>query len=84
MENASTEFSLESHSAILKEGAYHQLVVIFTKDNMDADKSVTVVNITPVSFIGGPSKQERTGNIQGAGDTDRSVSGITDGGVPVE
>ena len=39
---------------MVKEGADHQPVVIFTKENTDADKR-----------IGGPSNQGITGNIQG-------------------
>ena len=63
MENASTEFSLESHSVMVKEEADHKSVVLFTKDNMDADKLVPVVNILPVMFIDGPTSQVRTGII---------------------
>ena len=48
---------------MVKEGADHHPVVIFTKDNMDVDKPVPVVNLPPVRFIGGPSKQERKDNI---------------------
>ena len=55
---------------MVKEVAYHQQVVIFTKENMDVDKPVPVVNIPPARFIGKTSKQRRTGNIQGAWDLD--------------
>ena len=68
MKNVSTEVSLLAHSEMVKEGAYHQPVVIFTKENMDADKFVPVVNILPVRFIGGPTRQVRTGSIQGSWD----------------
>ena len=44
---------------------------------MDSDKPVPVVNLPPVSFIGGTSKQGITGNIQGAWDPDRSVALVT-------
>ena len=37
-----------------------------------------------MGFIGGPSKQGRTGNIQGALDPDISVAKIMTVGVPVE
>ena len=40
-----------------REGAEHQPGVLFTKENMDADKPIPVVNIPPVSFIGGPTSQ---------------------------
>ena len=46
-------------------------MVILKKKNMDADKPIPVVNLPPVMSIGGPSKQVRTGNIQGAWDPDR-------------
>ena len=59
-------------------------MVLFTKDNMDADKHIPVVNIPPVRFLGGPSKQVRTGNIQGAWYTYILVAVIMSVGVPVE
>ena len=40
-------------------------MVLFTKEGMDADNLVLVVNIPPVSSIGGPTNQEITYNIQG-------------------
>ena len=58
MGNTSTEVSLTAHSEMVKEGAGHQLVVLFTEENMNADKPFKVVNISPVGFIVGPSKQE--------------------------
>ena len=57
---------MEAHSAMAKEGAYHLSVVLFLKENMDADKPFPVVNIIPVKFIGGPQKQGRSGIIKGA------------------
>ena len=84
MENASTEVSLEAHSEIVRAEADHQTVVLFTKDNMDADKPVPVVNLPPVSFIGGPSNQVRTGYIQGVWDPDISVAVVTAVGVLAE
>ena len=54
MENASTEVSLEAHSEMVKEVADHLPVVLCTKDNMDEDKPVPVINLPPVKFIGGP------------------------------
>ena len=50
---------------------------------MDADEPVTVVNIPPVRYIRGPSKQGITGNMQGALDPDRSVAVVTSIGIPV-
>ena len=38
-------------------------MVIFTKENTDADKPVPVVIIPPARFIGGPKSQGRTGSI---------------------
>ena len=49
---------------MVKERTDHQIVVIFTKDNMGTDKPVTVVIIPPVRFIGGPQIQGRTESIQ--------------------
>ena len=66
MENASTEVCVAENSEMVKEGADHQPVVIFTKDNMDADKPVQVVNIPPVRFIGGPSKHGKNGQHSGS------------------
>ena len=83
VENASTEVSLAAHPSMVKEGSYHQPVVIFTKESMDADEPVTVVNIPPVRYIRGPSKQGITGNMQGALDPDRSVAVVTSIGIPV-
>ena len=51
---------------------------------MDADKSVLVVNLTPVRFTCGPTRQGRTGSIQVAWYPERSVAVITMVGVPVE
>ena len=84
MENASTKVSLAAHPSMVKEGAEHQPLVIFTKENMDSDKPVLVVNIPPVGFIVGPSKQVITGNIQGYWDPYRSVAVVTAVGVPVQ
>ena len=68
---------------MVKEVADHQPVVLFTKYNMDADKPVIVVNLPPVRFICGPSKQGRTLNIQVVWDPDRLVAVIMSVGVPV-
>ena len=43
-----------------------------------------MVNIPPVRFIGGPTNQLRTGNIQGDWDTDISVAVIITLGVPAD
>ena len=59
-------------------------MVIFTKENMDADKPIPVVNLPPVRFLSGPSKQVRTGNIQGAWYPYRLVAVIMSVIVPVE
>ena len=55
--DASTEVSLTAHSIMVKEGLDHLPVVLFTKDNMYAYKPVPMVNLPPVRFIGGPTKQ---------------------------
>ena len=59
-------------------------MVLFTKDNMGADKPVPVVILPPVRFIGGPTRQGRTGSIHVYWDPERSVSVITTVGIPVE
>ena len=59
-------------------------MVLFTKDIMDADKSVPVVNIPPVRFIGGPTRQVRTGSMQGYWDPEISVAVINMVGIPLE
>ena len=84
VENASTEFSFAAHPSMVKEGSYHQPVVLFTKENMNVDKPFPVVNLPPVRFIGGPSKQGITVNIQGVWEPDISVVVVTSVGVPVE
>ena len=84
MENSSTKVSLEEYSEMAKEVEEHLSVVIFTKENMDADKPVPVVNLPTVRFIGGHQKQGITGNIHGYWDAYRSISVVAAVGVPVE
>ena len=84
MENVSTEVYLEAHSAIVKERADHQPVVLFTKENTNAYKPVQVIIIPHVRFIGGTKSQGRTGSIQGSWDPKISVAVITTVGIPVE
>ena len=50
---------------MVKEGAENQPVVLLTKENMGAEKPVTVVIIPPVRFIVGPTRHRRTGSIHG-------------------
>ena len=57
--------SLDSHSSLIKEGDDHVSLVLFTKVSRDKNKTVPVVNLHPVRFIDGPTKQGRTENIQG-------------------
>ena len=54
MENESTEVFLAENSAMVKEVADHHPVVLFTKENIDSDEPVPVVNLPLVRFIGGP------------------------------
>ena len=58
-------------------------MVLFTKDNMDADKPITLVILPPVRFIGGPISQGRKGSIQVSWYLETSVSVITPVGIPV-
>ena len=69
---------------MVTEGEDHQPVFLFTKDNMDADKPVSVVNCPPVRFIGGPSKKERTVNIKGVWYQDISGAVVPAVDVPME
>ena len=59
-------------------------VVIFTKEIMDIDKPVIVVNLSPVRFIDGPTNKGIKVNIQGAWDPKTLVHVITTVGVPAE
>ena len=59
-------------------------MVLFTNENMGADKHVPVVIIPPVRFIGAPTMQVRTGIIKGSWDPERSVAVITTVGISVE
>ena len=65
VDNALTEVSLAENSAMVKERAEHQPVVLSTKYHLYADKPVPVVIIPRERFIGGPTRQGRTGSIQG-------------------
>ena len=56
--------STPSYSELVKEVAGHLTVVLFTKERIDTDKPVPVLNLPPVSFIGGSKKQGRTVNTQ--------------------
>ena len=56
MDISSIEVSVAYYSLMLKEIAYHLTVVLFAKNNIDADKPVPVVNISPVIFIGGTTR----------------------------
>ena len=57
MDNLPTKASLAAHSEMVKERKEHQPVFLFTKDNMGADKNITLVIIPPVRFIGVPTSQ---------------------------
>ena len=51
---------------------------------MDAHKPVPVVNLPPMRFIGSPTNQVITGNIQVAWKPEILVAAITTVGVPVD
>ena len=68
MDNAPTEVSFEAHSVMVKERAGHPPKIIFTKESIDADKLIIVVNLPTVRFICFPTRQEMTGIIHGACD----------------
>ena len=84
MENPSKKLSWQKNSAMIKERADYLPVVLSTIENMDSDKTVPVVNITPVRFIGKFTRQGRAGSTQGAWDPEILVAVITTVGVPVE
>ena len=69
---------------MIKEGADHKPVVLFTKYNMYVDKPVPVENFPPVRLIGVPSNQGITCYIQGAWDLDISAALVIAVGVTVE
>ena len=58
---------MEAQPVMVKEIADDLTVVLPKKENTDSDKPVTVVNLPPERFIGGPLNQGRTGKIKGAG-----------------
>ena len=51
---------------------------------MDADKTIPLVNLPPLRFVGVPLKQVITDNIQGARYPEISVAVVISVGVPVE
>ena len=57
--------SLSAQSVMVKERANHLPAVLFTKENIYADKPVPVVNLPPVRFIGAPTRQGIIVSIQG-------------------
>ena len=59
-------------------------MVLFTKENVDKDKHVTLVNLLPVRFTGGLKRQVIKGKIQGTWYPEILVDVITAVGVPVE
>ena len=59
-------------------------MVLSTKDIMDADKPVPVVNIPSVRLISATKKQGIICSIRGAWDPEILVAVITTVGVPVE
>ena len=59
-------------------------MIIFKKENMGADKPVSVVILPPVRFIGGPTSKLITGIIKGSWDLERSLYVINMVGIPVE
>ena len=61
---------------MMKERADHQPVLQFTKEKMEADKPVPVVNLPPVGFIGAPPRQGITGSIQGYWDPEILIAVI--------
>ena len=54
LNNSSIKLSLTAHSLLVKEGAYHPPVVLFTKESMDTYQPVPVLDLLPVIFLGGP------------------------------
>ena len=59
-------------------------MVLFTKENIDADKPIPVVILPLVKFIGGTTMHGRTGIIKGSREPEISVDVITTVGITVE
>ena len=59
-------------------------MVLFTKENMDADKPIPVVILPLLKFIGGTTMHGRTGIIKGSREPEISVDVITTVGTLVE
>ena len=68
---------------MVKEIADHLPVLMFTKNSIDADKPVPVVNLPPLRFKGCPTSQGITGSIKGYWDPEILVAVINAVGVPV-
>ena len=64
MDRSSTKISLSSHPALKKRVIYPQTVLLFTKNSLDTEKPILVVNIPPLKFTGGTTNQVITVNIQ--------------------
>ena len=84
MEDASTERSYSSHSALPTRVKDHQTVVLFTIEILYAYKHILVGNIPPLKLAGGSKSQGRTSNIQVDWDPNRSVTVVTSVYVSVE
>ena len=61
---------------MVKKGEDHPPVVIFTRDSMDTDKPISVVNIPPLGFVGGPTNNLIRGNMQVYWDPEIPVSAV--------
>ena len=63
---------------------YHQTMLLFTKDIVNAYKLISVRNIPPLRFVVVPKKQVIVGIIQRAWNSEICVAVVVDVGVPVE
>ena len=84
MDNISTEISLAAYSTLVNEVSNHLTVDLFSKESLDADKPILVVNLPSLKFTRGTIKKVRTYNMCGGWYPDISVSVVVSVGVPVE
>ena len=50
---------------MVKKATEKNTVVIFTKNSMELDKTILVVNLPPLSFLDGPTNQRIKVSMQG-------------------
>ena len=56
---------MSEQPTIVKKATEKNTVVIFTKNSMELDKTILVVNLPPLSFLDGPTNQRIKVSMQG-------------------